>query len=323
MNDWPPLPYAPWAETCEALHLWTQVVGKYRLSRAPWLNHSWHATLYVVPRGLTTGPVPDAGGTVALTLDLHAHRLVAECSSGAREGFALGPMSVAAFASRARAAVESLGGAFEIHGRPNELPDPVPFADDLVKRPYDAEAVGRFHAALVTVDRAFSRFRTGFLGKSSPSHLFWGSFDLAVTRFSGRTAPAHPGGVPHLPDEVTREAYSHEVASAGFWPGNGMVEGEAEPMFYAYAYPVPDGFSDAPVEPVAARWSAELGEFLLPYEAVRASADPEAALEAFLRSTYEAAANAAGWDRAALECELGRPGAVRAVRAVRAGSGGD
>ena len=311
MDDWPKLPWTPWADTGRALHLWTQVLGKYRLAHTPWTNHSWHATLYVVPRGLTTGPVPDAGGTVSLTLDLHDHRLVAECSSGAREGFALEPMSVAAFTDAARAAVEALGGTFAIHGRPNELPDPVPFAEDTDGRPYDADAVRRFHDALVGVDRVFSRFRTGFLGKVSPSHLFWGSFDLAVTRFSGRIAPPHPGGMPHLPDEVTREAYSHEVSSAGFWPGNGMPEGAGEPMFYAYAYPTPEGFAETPVRPEAARWDEALGEFLLPYEAVRASADPDAALTAFLQSTYEAAANAAGWDRDALECEIGRPGVVR------------
>ena len=315
MNDWPELPWAPWAETAGALHLWTQVAGKYRLSRTPWLNHSWHATLYVTPRGLATGPVPDECGAVSLLFDLHEHRLVAESAAGGREGFPLGPMSVARFHARLRETVEALGGTFDIHGRPNEVPDPVPFEADTAERAYDAEAVRRFHAALVRVDAVFSAFRTSFLGKVSPSHLFWGSFDLAVTRFSGRTAPPHPGGMPHLPDEVTREAYSHEVSSAGFWPGNGMPEGAGEPMFYAYAYPTPEGFADAPVRPEAARWDDALGEFLLPYEAVRASADPAAALTAFLESTYAAAADAGGWDRAALECTPGRPGVPRAWQA--------
>ena len=221
-------------------------------------------------------------------------------------------MSVADFLARTREAVEALGGAFAIHGRPNEVPDPVPFAEDRAERPYDREAVERFHRALLRIVPVMERFRTGFLGKVSPVHLFWGSFDLAVTRFSGRAAPPHPGGFPGLPDAVTREAYSHEVSSAGFWPGGNGVE---EATFYSYAYPAPEGFEERPVEPEAARWDADLGEFLLPYEAVRTSPDPEAALMRFLQTTYEAAADAGGWDRAALECEIGRPRVPRAVPA--------
>ncbi|GGK23994.1 DUF5996 family protein [Salinarimonas ramus] len=306
---WPPLPYEPWRETCGALHLWCQILGKYRLAHAPWVNHSWHATLYVSPRGLTTGPVPDPAGAIALTLDLRDHLLVAEAASGAREEVPLGPMSVAAFLARARDAVGALGGTFAIHGRPNEIPDAVPFAEDLRPRPYDADAVERFHRALLSIEGVFQLFRTSFLGKVSPVHLFWGSFDLAVTRFSGRRAPPHPGGIPNLPDSVTREAYSHEVSSAGFWPGgNGM-----DAAFYSYAYPTPEAFARAPVTPAAATWNATLGEFLLPYEAVRTAEDPQATLLAFLESTYTAAAETAAWDRAALECARGVPRVPRAV----------
>lgn len=309
---WPAIPYANWHETCTALHLWSQVVGKYRLARTPWVNHSWHATLYVTPRGVTTGPVPDESGYVALSFDFYDHQLVAEAGNGARESFALGAMSVAEFFARTRDLIASVGGTPAIHGRPNEVPNPVPFAEDVDVRPYDGEAVQRFHRALVHIDRVFSQFRTGFLGKVSPVHLFWGSFDLAVTRFSGRRAPLHPGGFPSLPDEVTREAYSHEVSSAGFWPGGG---GAGEAMFYSYAYPVPDGFAGQPAEPEAARFDGKLGEFLLPYEAVCSADDPETALMRFLQSTYEAAATTGRWDRRELESLLGAPRVPRLLDA--------
>ena len=313
--SWPAIPYEPWADTCTALHLWCQIVGKYRLAHTPWVNHSWHATLYVTPRGLTTGPVHEAGGgCVTLTFDLVDHRLVAEADGGARGDVALEAMSVAEFLARTRAAVEQVGGTFDIHGAPNEVPDAVSFAKDVAGRPYDADAVARFHGTLLRMVPVFERFRTGFLGKVSPVHLFWGSFDLALTRFSGRTAPPHPGGFPNLPDAVTREAYSHEVASAGFWPGNRNPDGSVtEAMFYTYAYPTPDGFGAREVEPEAARWDEGLGEFLLPYEAVRASGDPAGTLMAFLRSTYAAAAELADWDRDALECDLQEPRVPRPV----------
>lgn len=307
-SGWPALPYPDWAETCRALHLWCQILGKYRLSHTPWVNHSWHATLYVTPHGLTTGPVHEPGGCVTLSLDLVEHRMIAEADGGAREGFPLAPMSVAEFLTRTRETVEAVGGAFDIHGAPNEIPDALPFAEDAATRPYDAQAVARFHGALLRIVPVFERFRTGFIGKVSPVHLFWGSFDLAVTRFSGRTAPLHPGGVPNLPDDVAQEAYSHEVSSAGFWPGGAGVD---EPMFYAYAYPGPDGFSTHPVEPAAAWFDDKLGEFLLPYAAVRDSDDPEGMLMSFLQSTYEAAAITGDWDRDALECEMGQPGVPR------------
>lgn len=308
---WPPLPYADWAETCTALHLWTQIVGKYRLSHAPWMNHSWHATLYVTPRGLTTGAVPDGETAISLSFDLREHVLVGE-TRDARETFPLKAMSVADFLDRTTALVGRLGGRMAIHGAPNEIPHARPFAQDTAPRPYDGAAVQRFHEALVLIDGVFSRFRTGFLGKVSPVHLFWGSFDLAVTRFSGRKAPLHPGGVTALPDAVTQEAYSHEVSSAGFWPGGSGVD---EPMFYSYAYPAPDGFADRSVEPAAARFDQTLGEFLLPYEAVRTSADPEGDLMKFLQSTYEAAAETAKWDRQTLECGFGVPRVPREVHA--------
>lgn len=309
-NGWPSLPYGAWAETCTALHLWTQIVGKYRFAHTPWVNHSWHATLYVTPRGLTTGTVPDGDVAVTLTFDFHEHALIGETRDGL-ESFPLQAMSVADFLERTTRLVERLGGRMNIHGSPNEIPDAKPFAEDTAPRPYDRDAVRRFHGALLQIDRVFTRFRTGFLGKVSPVHLFWGSFDLAVTRFSGRKAPRHPGEVPALPDEVTQEAYSHEVSSAGFWPGGSGVD---EPMFYSYAYPAPQGFAERPVEPAAARFDHKLGEFVLPYEAVRTSADPEGELMRFLQSTYSAAADLAGWDRQALECDFGIPRVPREVR---------
>jgi hypothetical protein len=301
---WPEIPFDRWRETCSALHLYTQVVGKYRLARTPWLNHSWHATLYVNARGLTTSLVPDGQAGIEIAFDLVGHSLIGTAGSGRRAEFPLGPMSVAEFRARFVEMLAALGGHPEFHDRPNEVPNPVPFREDRKSRPYDAEAVTRFFHALVAIDRVFYKFRTGFVGKVSPVHLFWGSFDLAVTRFSGRTAPLHPGGIPGLPDEVTREAYSHEVSSAGFWPGGG---GTDFPAFYCYAYPAPKGFGDARPAPEGAYFDQKLGEFLLPYEIVRQSRDPETALMAFLDSTYRAAADLGAWDRRGLECSLGEP----------------
>lgn len=317
-SGWPPLSYPDWAETCMALHLWTQIVGKYRLAHTPWVNHSWHATLYVTSRGLTTGPVPDGDRAITLTFDLREHVLLAE-SLDSRERFPIEAMSVADFLEQTTALVQRLGGRMRIHGVPNEIPDAKPFAEDKAPRPYDREAVQRFHRILVDVERVFQRFRTGFLGKVSPVHLFWGSFDLAVTRFSGRKAPRHPGGVPGLPDEVTREAYSHEVSSAGFWPGGNGID---FPAFYSYVYPKPEGFADERPSPEAAYFDEKMGEFLLPYDAVRRSSDPEAALMAFLESTYRAAADLGGWKRAALECPAGIPRQPRVVCASAAAPAG-
>jgi hypothetical protein len=300
---WPDIPYEPWRETCSALHLYAQIVGKYRLARTPWVNHSWHATLYVDARGLTTSLIPDAAG-IEVLFDLRDHVLSAKAVDGRTAEFPLGPMSVAEFHGRFVEAVARLGGDTQFDARPNELPDPVPFRDDHKPRPYDAEAVERFFYALVAISRVFQRFRTGFIGKVSLVHLFWGSFDLAVTRFSGRPAPLHPGGIPGLPDEVTREAYSHEVSSAGFWPGD---SGTKFPAFYSYAYPAPKGFAESPPSPEGAYFDQKLGEFLLPYETVRTASDPETALMAFLDGAYRAAADLGRWDRAALECPPGEP----------------
>ena len=306
--DWPEIPFEPWKDSCATLHLWTQIVGKYRLARTPWINHSWHATLYVTPRGLTTSEVPDGPRAIQVDFDFIDHALVLSASDGVRQRIDLAPMSVADFHGRFRDALATLGANPDFHSAPNEVANPIPFARDHVHAAYDAEAVQRFWRALLRIDRVFKHFRTGFLGKSSPVHLFWGSFDLAVTRFSGRTAPPHPGGVPALPDSVTREAYSHEVSSAGFWPGGGPID---EPAFYSYAYPTPEGFASAAVGPGDAVFDAALGEFLLPYDAVRSAADPEATLLEFLQTSYVAAADLAAWDRAALETELGRPGVPR------------
>jgi hypothetical protein len=302
--SWPELEFPPWRDTCAALHLYTQIVGKYRLAREPWINHSWHATLYVNARGLTTSMVPDAPGGVEIDIDLIDHAVVGKTTRGRTARFDLGPMSVAEFHGRFLDLLRALEGTPRLHGRPNEVAAPVPFAEDSVRRPYDAGAVGRFFRALVDISFVLQRFRTAYLGKSSPVHLFWGSFDLAVTRFSGRRAPPHPGGIPALPDEVTREAYSHEVSSAGFWPGGGAIE---YPAFYSYAYPAPEGFAAARVEPDEAFYDERLGEFLLPYDAVRGSRDPQKTLTAFLESTYRAAADLGGWDRGALECPIGLP----------------
>jgi hypothetical protein len=307
---WPELPLAAWRETCATLHLWTQIVGKIRLSRAPWLNHSWHVVLYVTARGLTTSPIPDGTRTFQIDFDFIDHLLRISRSDGATRQFALAGQSVASFYASVMAALDELGIHVAIDEMPNELPEPIRFSQDKLHASYDPDAVRRFFQVLVNVDRVFRQFRTGFLGKASPVHFFWGSFDLAVTRFSGRRAPRHPGGVPYLSDEVACEAYSHEVSSAGFWPGSGAID---YPAFYSYAYPEPAGFRTAPVRPDAAFFSEALGEFVLPYDAVRTAAQPDQALLEFLQSTYEAAANCAEWDRDALECALGQPGVVRQV----------
>jgi Family of unknown function (DUF5996) len=309
-HPWPDLPYPAWRDTCATLQLWTQIVGKIRLALTPWLNHSWHVTLYVTARGLTTTPIYAGTSAFEIAFDFIDHVLRIETSDGVRRDIPLRPQSVADFYAAVMAAMAELGLRVKIDELPNELPDPIRFSDDRVHASYDADYAHRFWRALVQCDRVFKLFRTGFVGKTSPAHFFWGSFDFAVTRFSGRRAPLHPGAVPHLSDVVTREAYSDEVSSAGFWPGGGAID---YPAFYSYAYPVPEGFSKANVQPAAAFFSAQLGEFLLPYDAVRTAADPDAALLAFLQSTYEAAANPAGWDRVALECALGRPGVPRPI----------
>ncbi|MEM8696466.1 MAG: DUF5996 family protein [Pseudomonadota bacterium] len=307
-SHWPDLSDPANQESWETLHLMTQIVGKVRIAREPWLNHSWHVPLYLSPVGLGTGLIPHPIGGFDIELDFVAGEVVVWTSEGRHETLPLASGSIAGFHRDMLAMLDRLGVGTTIHGAPNEIADAIPFAEDTAERPFDIEAARRLWRALLAMDAVFKRFRTGFLGKASPVHFFWGSFDLAVTRFSGRPAPVHPGGVPNFPDEIAREAYSHEVSSAGFWPGNTQ---SPEPIFYSYAYPEPDGFREADGLPEGARYDENLSEYVLPYGAVRAAADPEAMLLEFLQRTYAAAADSADWDRDSLECELGEPGTVR------------
>jgi Family of unknown function (DUF5996) len=311
-NDsvWMDLPYPLWKDTCETLHRWIQIVGKIRLSLTPWMIHSWHATFYVTPRGLSTSLIQYGERSLEIEFDFLEHKLIIRTDTGEEQRLPLKAQSVASFYRDVFQTLDALGIQLTIHGRPNELTDTIPFDQDEGHASYDPLYAYRFWRILLETDRIFKLFRTGFLGKSSPVHLFWGSFDLAVTRFSGRPAPRHPGGVPNLPDIVTREAYSHEVSSAGFWPGGGPVDYAA---YYSYTYPMPPGFSESMVQPKEAFFSKEAGEFLLPYEAVRTSADPKGTLIKFLQTTYEAAADCAHWDRVALECAIGQSGIPRIV----------
>jgi hypothetical protein len=295
---WPSLPLAAWQDTYATLHLWTQVVGKVRLALAPMLNHWWQATLYVTARGLTTSSISNGTRVLQIDFDFLDHRLLLQTSDGATRSLPLEPRSVASFYHDFMAMLRALQVDVKIWTMPQEVQDPIPFERDGRHISYDPEYVQRFWRVLIQAHRVLEEFRSGFLGKCSPVHFFWGSFDLAVTRFSGRRAPEHPGGAPHLADWVVREAYSHEVSSCGFWPGGGAVQ---EPAFFAYAYPEPHGFNEYPVQPEAAFYSSEMREFILPYEAVRQSQDPDAALLAFLQTTYEAAAALGNWDRASLE----------------------
>lgn len=305
-NDrWPDIPYPAWRDTQETLHLWTQIVGKVRLAQTPWVNHGWHATLYVSARGLTTSLVSTPSGGFEIEFDFVDHRLRLHTSAGGVAEKPLHAQSVSAFHCDVREMLASLELDPRFNGRPNEIVNPQPFGVDDRARSYDADAAQRFWRALVECDRVFKLFRTRYVGKCSPVHFFWGSFDLAVTRFSGRVAPPHPGGVPHLPDPITREAYSHEVSSAGFWPGGGAVD---YPAFYSYAYPEPSGFRTTPVRPDAAKFLEAAGEYILAYDAVRAASSPDDVLLDFLQSTYDAAADRARWDRERLELPPGRIG---------------
>jgi uncharacterized protein DUF5996 len=295
---WPELPLAAWSDTCATLHMWTQVVGKIRLAQCHWVNHSWHVTLYVTARGLTTSAIPHGTRTFQIDFDFIDHRLAIQASDGRSGGFALEPQSVATFYSRLIEELRRLALDVRIRPHPSEVADPIPFDRDETHRAYDSRYANRYWRVLVQADRVFKQFRARFIGKCSPVHYFWGAPDLAVTRFSGRRAPPHPGGIPNLPDAVTREAYSHEVSSCGFWPGGGAIP---YAVFYSYAYPEPGGFPEAAVRPSSASYTTDLREFILPYDVVRLSESPDETLLEFLQSTYEAAANLAKWDRASLE----------------------
>jgi hypothetical protein len=306
---WPDLALDAWADTCATLHLYTQIVGKVRLARTPWMNHSWHTTLYVTARGLTTSPIPHGERTFAIDLDFIDHQVVVHVSDGRTGSFSLEPTSVANFYSRLMGTLATLGLPVTICRKPNEISEVIRFDLDETHRSYDAAFVNRYWRILVQSARVFARFRSRFAGKCSPVHYFWGAPDLAVTRFSGRAAPEHPGGVPNLPDWVAKDAYSHEVSSCGFWPGGGPVP---YPAFYSYAYPEPPGYADADLSATGAAYNTDLREFILPYDVVRAAASPEDTLLQFLQATYEAAADLAGWDRATLEDRRYVPAAARA-----------
>jgi len=305
---WPSLPLEAWSDTYATLHMWTQIVGKIRLAQSPWVNHSWHVTLAVTSSGLTTSSIPYRNRTFQIDFDFINHQLVIHTSDGRTGGFPLEPQSVASFYRRLMDEMGRLDLHVNIHKKPNEVPEPIRFDQDETHRAYDQEYANRFWRILVQADRLMKEFRARFIGKCSPVHLFWGALDLAVTRFSGRNAPLHPGGVPNLPDSVTREAYSHEVSSCGFWPGGGAVPYAA---FYSYAYPEPAGFAEVPVMPSVAFYSADLREFILPYDAVRQAENPDQFLLEFLQTTYEAAASLANWDRKSLERSLPDPALTR------------
>ena len=299
MSDWPELSGERDHETLALLHLAAQMIGKIRVAHAPWMNHGWHVALQPNARGLGILPTGASGGrTFTLTLDLCRHAIVLWISDGGREEVPLNAGSIAALHRRLITILDAHGLPTSFSGRPNELPDAIPFADDTTPRDYDRDSSERFRGALAAMLPVFARFRAGFSGKASPVHFWWGSFDLAVSRFSGRTAPPHPGGVPGLPDRIAREAYSHEVSSAGFWAGGATP---AEPSFYSYAYPEPGAFRSSSL--ANGRFDETYGEFVLPYAEVRVSNDPKKLLMDFFQSTYEAAADLARWDRPALERE--------------------
>ena len=295
---WPALPYAQWADTLATLHMWLQIVGKIRLKQEPHINHWWQVVFYVTSRGITTSAMPYKDfRTFQIDFDFIDHVLHLRECDGATISIALKPMAVAEFYAKVLESLRSLDIDVSISKKPNEVVEATPFSEDYTHASYDAPYVHRFWRVLLQADRVFRTFRSRFIGKVSPIHLFWGAPDLAVTRFSGRLAPPHPGGFPNLPDWATREAYSHEVSSAGFWPGGSGMDA----AFYSYAYPAPEGFSEAQIEPAAAYYHPQLREFVLPYDNVRQSGDPDATLLSFLQSTYDAAADLGKWDRTALE----------------------
>lgn len=297
-SAWPSLDYNSWQGTQQAIHLWTQIVGKIRMAHTPWQNHSWHTTLYVSPRGFTTGSIPYQNGVFEIEFDFEQHRLIISSTFNPDIVLALQPGSVANFFDALTDQLKKMGVLVDIHAAPNELPESIPFAEDTAERPYDQQKASDFWQVAISTYNVFTRFRSDFIGKCSPVHLFWGAFDLAVTRFSGRPAPLWKGSMPNMPLDVMQEAYSHEVSSAGFWPG---APGAPEPIYYSYCYPTPTDFKNQAVQPGEAFWLAELGEFALPYSAVRNASNPEQYLYDFLQSTYEAAANTGNWDRNFLE----------------------
>jgi hypothetical protein len=298
VETWPALPLEEWEDTRATLHMWTQIVGKVRLARAPMINHWWQVPLYVTPRGLTTSAIPDGSGAFSIDFDFIDHRLLLKTNAGEQREVALYSRSVADFYGEVMAQLRSLGSDVKIWTHPVEIEDAIPFEHDEQHATYDPAQANRFWAALVQSERVLTRFRSGFTGKCSPVHFFWGSFDMAVTRFSGRGAPPHPGGIPNVADWVTRESYNRECSSCGFWPGTAAA-GEA--IFYAYAYPEPPGFGAWPLRPDAATYNGTLREFVLPYQAVRTAPDPDAMLLEFCQSSYDAAADLGGWNRAELE----------------------
>jgi len=297
-SPWPALDYNSWKDTLKTVHQWTQIVGKIRLVSMPWLNHSWHTSLYITARGLTTGSMPYKNGIYEIEFDFENHQLIISSTFEQNAVMELKPRTVANFYQELFEKLNALGIDVKIHGRPNELEHNTPFAENVTNQSYDAQSMVNFWQVAVSVHNVFSKFRSDFIGKCSPVHFFWGAFDIAVTRFSGRPAPLHHGEAPHMPKEVMQEAYSQEVSSAGFWPG---ADNAPQPMFYSYAYPSPEGFGQQKVLPKEAFWSDDMGEFFLPYDVVRQAEDPEQMLLDFLQSTYEAAANTGKWDRENLE----------------------
>ena len=290
---WPALPLNEWNDTKDTLHMWTQIVGKIRLANTPLLNHWWNCTLYMTPRGLSTDTIPDGTRIFKIDFDFIDHKLLIECSDATTKSISLYARSVADFHKELMATLSSMGIEVVIHGKPDEVADPIPFAEDNAHASYDSAYANRFWRILLQVDRLFKVFRARFIGKCSPVHFFWGSFDLAVTRFSGRIAPARPGA-----DAITREAYSHEVSSAGFWPGSGSIQG---PAFYSYTSPMPEHFGEQPVRPSATFFSTEMSEYFLMYDDVRAQPSADEMILDFLQTTYEAGAKPGNWDRASLE----------------------
>lgn len=297
-TEWPKLDYSSWSDTIETLHQWVQIVGKIRLKTMPWQNHSWHTTLYITPTGFSTQSIPYQGKAFQIDFNFKKHELLITSSDSNEITMGLYPRTVASFYKELFDKLRSIGLSIEIHSSPNEMEPAIPFAENEINKSYDPKAVENFWMAMIKVNEVFTSFRSNYIGKTSPIHLFWGGFDLAVTRFSGRKAPLHPGGMPNMPLKVMQEAYSHEVSSAGFWPGSKEFP---TPIFYAYSYPTPEEFSKQKVKPKEAFYSKEMGEFMLTYESVQQANDPSQMLLDFLISTYEASANTGNWDRDKLE----------------------